>query len=173
MPNHTSHSASVRRASARRHSSPSPTRAFAAGRAAGSAGRSGDGTPAAASKRRTTCSASSARPRRSRKRTDSGSVRRTTPEYSAGSAPMANAHRHPASDRGMTKVPMSAARIHPTAQNASSHTTIRPRMRAGANSLTSVLATGSSAPSPNPIRKRKTSSDATLHENAAAPVATP
>jgi hypothetical protein len=73
----------------------------------------------------------------------------------------------------MTYVPISAARIHPTAQNASSPTTTRPRMRAGANSLMSVEATGSSAPSPKPIRKRNASSDVTDHDAAAAPVASP
>src|ERR687894_590517 len=68
---------------------------------------------------------------------------------------------------------MSAARVQPTAQNASSATTTRPRIRAGAYSLTSVEATGSSAPSPSPMRKRNTSSEATDQASAAAPVATP
>jgi hypothetical protein len=68
---------------------------------------------------------------------------------------------------------MSAASVHPSAQNASSSTTTRPRMRAGANSLTSVDATGSSAPRPSPISTRKARSDATFHDSAAAPVAAP
>jgi hypothetical protein len=50
---------------------------------------------------------------------------------------------------------------------------MRPRTLAGANSLTSVEATGSSAPSPSPMRKRKTSSAPTDQDSAAAPVASP
>ena len=68
---------------------------------------------------------------------------------------------------------MSAASVQPTAQNASSPTTTRPRSRAGANSLTSVDATGSSAPRPRPMRNRKTSRAPTDHDRAAAPVARP
>ena len=68
---------------------------------------------------------------------------------------------------------MTAARIHPIAQNPSSNTTIRPRMRAGANSLTYVEATGSSAPSPKPARNRSTKSAPTDHASAESPVAMP
>ena len=63
--------------------------------------------------------------------------------------------------------------IQPTAQKLSSQTTIRPRMRWGAYSLTKVDATGNSAPSPRPTMKRSTISMATPVENAAAPVASP
>ena len=46
-------------------------------------------------------------------------------------------------------------------------------MERGANSLTKVEATGSSAPSPSPTTKRSTISIATLPASAEAPVATP
>ena len=49
----------------------------------------------------------------------------------------------------------------------------RPRMRAGANSLMYVLATGSSAPRPRPTKNRSTSSTASPLTAALAPVATP
>ena len=68
---------------------------------------------------------------------------------------------------------MTAAMIQPTAQNASSSTTIRPRTLRGENSLTSVEATGSSAPKPSPTRKRNTMREATDHASADAPVARP
>src|SRR5690625_7878523 len=60
--------------------------------------------------------------------------------------PIASAHRQPLCPSAATKVPTTAARIQPSAQNASSHTITRPRIRAGANSLIRVEATGSSAP---------------------------
>ncbi len=68
---------------------------------------------------------------------------------------------------------MTAAIVQPIAQNASSSTMIRPRIRGGANSLTSVEATGSSAPSPRPTTNRSTSSDPTDQDSADAPVARP
>ncbi len=68
---------------------------------------------------------------------------------------------------------MTAAASQPTAQNASSSTTTRPRMRAGANSLTRVDATGSSAPRPRPITTRSAMSTPTDVASAAAPVARP
>ena len=46
-------------------------------------------------------------------------------------------------------------------------------MRGGAYSLTSVEATGSSAPSPRPTTSRSTTSEATDHASADAPVAYP
>ena len=91
----------------------------------------------------------------------------------AGIAPSANAHRQPSSELGITKYPISAAAVQPTAQNASSSTTMRPRMRAGANSLTYVEATGSSAPNPRPTKKRRTSSVTSPPTSALAPVASP
>ena len=93
--------------------------------------------------------------------------------YIAGTAPSAKPQRQPLSLCATTKVPMTAAMIHPTAQNASKSTTMRPRTFRGENSLTSVEATGSSAPSPRPTRKRNTISDATDHASAEAPVASP
>ena len=69
--------------------------------------------------------------------------------------------------------PIAAAAIQPSAQNASSHTTTRPRMRRGANSDTSVEATGSSEPRPRPTRKRRMISAVTDIASALAPVARP
>ena len=87
--------------------------------------------------------------------------------------PTASAQRHPSGLVGITKYPISAARIQPTAQKDSSATTTRPRIALGANSLTSVDATGSSAPSPTPTRKRSAISAATDPASADAPVASP
>ena len=63
--------------------------------------------------------------------------------------------------------------IQPTAQNPSRITTTLPRIRRGANSLTSVDATGNSAPRPRPTMKRRTMSTAMPVDRAAAPVASP
>ena len=63
--------------------------------------------------------------------------------------------------------------IQPSAQNASSATTTRPRIALGAYSLISVDATGSSAPRPIPTMNRSTMSIATEVARAEAPVATP
>ena len=68
---------------------------------------------------------------------------------------------------------MIADRIQPTAQNASSQITTRPRIRRGANSEIKVEATGSSAPSPSPTTKRNSSRAATEDTTAVAPVASP
>ena len=68
---------------------------------------------------------------------------------------------------------MQAAASQPTAQKASSSTTIRPRIRRGANSETRVEATGSSAPRPSPTRKRSAMSIARPVDSAEAPVASP
>ena len=68
---------------------------------------------------------------------------------------------------------MSAAAVQPTAQNASRITIRRPRMRAGANSLTYVLATGSSAPRPSPTITRSAMRAASPPTRALAPVASP
>ncbi len=71
-----------------------------------------------------------------------------------------NATRQPASPtHGTTSRPITAAMIQPQAQKLSRMTSILPRLRAGATSLTSVDATGSSPPRPSPTTKRKTSSD--------------
>ena len=86
---------------------------------------------------------------------------------------MSRPQRQPLSLVATTKVPMIAARIQPTAHHASSNTTMRPRILRGANSLTSVEATGSSAPSPRPTRKRSAMSIARPVESAEAPVASP
>jgi hypothetical protein len=96
-----------------------------------------------------------------------------TTAYSAGTSPTANAQRQPSSETGTTKKPMSAARIQPRAQNDSRTTTIRPRIRVGESSLTSVEATGSSAPSPRPTRNRRRSRTASPVTSAEAPVARP
>src|SRR5699024_5498084 len=98
---------------------------------------------------------------------------RITSEYSAGIMPIASAHRQPLCPSAATKVPTTAARIQPSAQNASSHTITRPRIRAGANSLIRVEATGSSAPRPSPTTKRSAISIASPVDRAEAPVATP
>jgi hypothetical protein len=58
----------------------------------------------------------------------------------------------------------------PYAQKLSSSTIVRPRRSAGANSLTSVLATGSSPPSPTPAKNRITASAAADHAKAESPV---
>jgi len=98
---------------------------------------------------------------------------RTTSEYAAGTRPTASAQRHPVGPEAATKVPITAARIQPSAQNASSHTITRPRIRAGANSLIRVEATGSSAPSPRPTTKRSAMRAPTPMASAEAPVARP
>ncbi len=51
--------------------------------------------------------------------------------------------------------------IQPTAQKASRPTMTRPRIALGAYSLTSVDATGSSAPRPRPTKKRSVARIAT------------
>ena len=99
--------------------------------------------------------------------------RRTTTEYSAGIQPSARAQRQPSVEPLTTKVPITAARIQPTAQNASSSTTMRPRTLRGENSEISVEATGNSAPRPRPTRKRRAMSTAKLPAKAEAPVAMP
>ncbi|KAF0258720.1 hypothetical protein CMMCAS08_10520 [Clavibacter michiganensis subsp. michiganensis] len=68
---------------------------------------------------------------------------------------------------------MSAAAVQPTAHDDSRITMTRPRIRAGENSLTSVDATGSSAPSPSPTTKRSAMSAPTDIASAETPVATP
>ena len=98
---------------------------------------------------------------------------RTTSEYAAGTRPTASAHRQPVGPDAATKVPITAARIQPSAQNASSQTITRPRIRAGANSLMSVEATGSSAPRPSPTTKRSTIRVPTPIASAEPPVARP
>lgn len=125
------------------------------------------------SRERTTASASSCRPEASRKRTDSGRPHRITSAHAAGTHPRARAHRQPLSEAPTTNAPISAAAIHPTAQNASSHTTIRPRIRRGENSEISVEATGSSAPKPRPTMNRKIIRTARDPDRAEAPVARP
>ncbi len=87
--------------------------------------------------------------------------------------PTAKAQRQPSSPSGTSTVPMIAAAIQPTAQNASSSTTIRPRIARGENSETRVDATGSSAPRPSPMTKRRASSMTSPVDRAAAPVASP
>ena len=99
---------------------------------------------------------------------------RITTAYSSGNAPISNAQRHPQSPVfGMTNAPMAAAMIHPTAQNDSNSTVIRPRCRVGENSDTSVEATGSSAPNPNPMMKRAISSAVSVQEQAMPAFAKP
>jgi hypothetical protein len=68
---------------------------------------------------------------------------------------------------------MTADSVQPTAQNASRATTTRPRMRGGANSLTRVDATGSSAPRPSPTTNRSAMRTPTDQDSAEAPVARP
>ena len=87
--------------------------------------------------------------------------------------PKARAQRQPLSDAPTTNVPITAARIQPTAQKASSRTTMRPRTFRGANSEMRVEATGSSAPRPSPMKKRRMMSNVRLVARADAPVARP
>ena len=87
---------------------------------------------------------------------------------------MASAQRQPQSPvLGITKVPISAAMIQPTAQNDSSRTVMRPRCLVGENSETSVEATGSSAPRPRPMIRRAPSSMPSDQDRAMAPFASP
>lgn len=85
---------------------------------------------------------------------------------------MSRAQRHPFSC-GTTVKPVTAASSHPSAQNDSSATMMRPRRHAGAYSLTRVEATGDSAPSPRPTMKRSAHSTRKPGASADNPVATP
>ncbi|MNN88034.1 hypothetical protein D3C81_2056670 [compost metagenome] len=71
--------------------------------------------------------------------------------------------------QALTKPPAAAPREKPQKARVISS----ERLRAGAYSLTRVLALGMAAPKPRPVRKRKATRVSRLGENAEARVQTP
>ncbi|MNH27815.1 hypothetical protein D3C79_879420 [compost metagenome] len=107
-----------------------------------------------------------------KKVTDSGSRQYSSGRTSSGNTPPSTSTlRQPRLGiiQALTKPPIAAPSENP--QNA--RVISSERLRAGAYSLTRVLALGMAAPKPSPVRKRRATRVSRLGENAEARVQTP